>query len=252
MQSNSFFIIPLTIAYLSICAMWFVISAFGLSWPISVIKTPHKPWLEMGLALVTCVFVFLIGRLYSAGWLLPHTSNKVMNNTFWVVNNIIIYSPIFLFMLLRKQGLETIFISNKCLVRKLSLGIVASLLGVVLFSGIRDEWHHIPQILSASVESKALINFPAVFFENVALAFLFVRLKWAVGIKWAIGVPSILFAFAHVPGSLAEGDPWNHIIIFFFLTGSLTTIILYTAYRSRDIIWLGVVHFVMDVVIKAF
>ena len=117
---------------------------------------------------------------------------------------------------------------------------------------LRGELSRLPAILKSAVQLDSLSNFPAIFLENVALAFLFVRLKWAVGVRWAIGVPAVLFALAHVPGSLAEGDPMGHIVTFFFLTGGLTVVILYTAYRSRDIIWLGVVHYMMDIVIKAF
>ena len=253
MQSNSFFIVPLTIAYASICGLWFWLDKKGKSWNVEPIQSPSRPWLDFGIGLAACIAVMGVGQLFSAGYLIPRTDSTLINKALiWPLNNVIIFSPIFLVLIIRKQSLKTIFISSNSLFLKLGFGLIASAIGIVLFTGLRGEWARIPEIFASSVQLKTLSNFPAIFFENVALAFLFVRLKWAAGIKWAIGIPAVLFALAHVPGSIAEGDPWSHIITFFFLTGSLTTFILYTAYRSRDIIWLGVVHYLMDVVIKAF
>ncbi len=252
MQSNTFFIVPLTISYLSICGLWFLFNKHGKSWEITPIDTPKKPWIDLILGFVVAVAILAVGQLYSAGYLIPRTQNGLFNNLIWPLNNVLIFSSLFIVLALRKQSLKTVFISRKNLFTKLLFGLIASLVGIFLFIGLRGEWGRLPEIMNHAIQLKTLSNFPAIFFENVAVAFLFVRLKWVVGIKWAIIIPAILFALAHVPGSIAEGDPWSHILTFFFLTGSLTTVILYTAYRSRDIIWLGVVHYLMDVVIKAF
>ncbi|MEM7296657.1 MAG: CPBP family glutamic-type intramembrane protease [Bacteroidota bacterium] len=252
MQSNSFFILPLTVSYLAICGLWFLLNKYRKSWQIVFIDTSKKPWVDLILGIVAAVAILAIGQLYSAGYLIPRIDNELLNRLTWPLNNILIFSPIFIVLILRKQNLKTVFISKRDLPIKLTFGLASSFIGIVLFTALRGEWNRIPEILNHAIQAETLSNFPAIFFENMAVAFLFVRLKWVVGIKWAISIPALLFALAHVPGSLAEGDPWSHILTFFFLTGSLTTVILYTAYRSRDIIWLGVVHYFMDVVIKAF
>ena len=252
MQSNAFFIVPLTIAYLSICGLWFLLNRTSKTWQITSIQTPQKPWIDLVLAVVAAIAILAIGQLYSAGYLIPRTGSKTVDLFIWPLNNVLIFSPILITLFIRKQSLNTVFISSHHMVRKLGFGILAATVGTLLFVGLRNEWGRLIEISSHSIQPKTLSNFLAIFFENVAVAFLFVRLKWVVGIKWAIAIPAVLFAFAHIPGSIAEGDPWSHILTFFLLTGSLTTVILYTAYRSRDIIWLGVVHYVMDVVIKAF
>lgn len=253
MQSNSFFIIPLSAAYLSMCGLWFMLNKFGKSWNIQSIETSSKPWADFGISLVAAFAILGIGQAYTSGWLIPTGGNSIINQLIvWPLNNVLIFSPIIIALVLRKQSMKTIFISKEGLFLKLVFGLVASFTGILIFTGIRSEISRVPEILTSAVSIEALSNFPAIFFENIALAFLFVRLKWAIGIRWAIAIPSILFAFAHVPGSIAEGDPIGHILTFFFLTGGLTTFILYTAYRSRDIIWLGLVHYLMDVVIKAF
>ena len=251
MQSNSFFIVPLTLAYGAICGSWFLVNA-KTNWPMSSIQTTKRPILDFIIAIAAAVGVLGIGQMYSAGWLIPDSNNKALHGISWMLNNVIIFSPVLLTLWIRKQDLATVFISRQKVWLKLGFGITASILGMIIFIGLREEWDRFMPILGSAFEYNSLINFPAIFFENMILAFLFVRLKWMLSTKWAIIIPALLFAFAHVPGSIAEGDPWSHIITFFVLTGSLTTFILYTAYRSRDIIWLGVVHYIMDIVIKAF
>ena len=252
MQSNTFFIVPLTLAYASMCGLWFLINAKTKWWPLDSIRQSDKPWLDFSLALIGAVAILGIGQLYSAGLLIPNSGNSTTDGIIWIVNNFIIYSPIAIILYVRKQKSNTIFISADKVYLKLLFGLVAAFVGVTLFLLLRGELDRLQATLKSAVQFKSLSYFPAIFFENIALAFLFVRLKWAVGTKWAIIIPAILFALAHVPGSIAEGDPWSHILTFFFLTGSLTTFILYTAYRSRDIIWLGIVHYMMDIVIKTF
>lgn len=252
MQSNSYFIIPLCISYLIICALWFLINSKTNWWPAATIKTSESPQKDLIIGLLAAIGILGVGQLYSAGFLLPETNDALTNRAIWMLNNVVIFSPIFITLWIRKHDLSTILISGKKAHIKLLFGLLASLLGITLFLGLRNEWSRIPLVFAKAVEIKSISYFPAVFFENLALAFLFVRLKWVVGIKWAITIPSLLFALAHVPGSTAEGDSLSHIVTFFFLTGGLTTIILYTTYRSRDILWLGVVHYMMDIVIQAF
>jgi len=251
MQSNTLFIVPLTMAYASICGLWFLLDRTGVLWRVVSIEKTNNPWLDLGISLLAVIGIFGIGQLYSSGLLIGTTQNETLNLIIWPLNNILIFSPIFIVLILRKQSLTTLFISKDNWLKKVTFGFLASVIGILIFLSLRGELGRGVEIMNNSVDPKTVSNFPAIFFENAALAFLFVRLRWAVGIKWAIVVPAVVFALAHVPGSIAEGDPWSHIITFFFLTGGLSTFILYTAYRSRDILWLGVVHYLMDVAIKA-
>ncbi len=252
MQSNAFFMVPIVLCYGIICGLWFLLDRKGWLWRIAPIKTPEKPWVEFLVAILVAIAVLAVGQLYSYGWLLPSPENKIGAGISWMLNNVIIFSPIWGVLIIRKQSLSTVLLSKNDLVKKVIFGLVSSLIGIVVFIGLRNEWGRFSEILSHALTYKSLINFPAVFFENVALAFLFVRFRWVVGAKWAIIIPAIIFALAHVPGSIAEGDPWGHILTFCVLTSSLTVMILYTAYRSRDILWLGFVHYLIDVTIKAF
>ncbi|MDW3192473.1 MAG: hypothetical protein R8G66_08910 [Cytophagales bacterium] len=252
MQSNAFFMVPLVLCYGIICGMWFLLDRVGWLWEISPIRSPEKPWTEFFLSIIAAIAILAVGQLYSRGWLLPGSDNEIVAGISWMFNNVIIFSPLWLTVIIRKQSLNTLLISGKGFLKKVIFGLVASAVGILIFVSLRNELGRFPEIFGHAFTYESLINFPAVFFENVALAFLFVRFRWAVGSRWAILIPALLFAVAHIPGSLAEGDPWGHILYFAILTSSLTVVILYTAYRSRDIIWLGFVHYLVDVAIKAF
>jgi len=253
MRSEAFFILPLLLAYSAVCLSWFGTERKNLLWEVEKAETSENPRLDLILALLATVAILGIGQFYSAGYLLPRSGNTALDKLLiWPFNNLLIFSPIFLLLFFRKQKLNTIYLSKSELLKKITFGFFASFVGIFVFTGLRGEWQRLPEILQAAYSLDSISNFPAVFLENVALAFLFIRLKWATNLKWALGIPAILFALAHVPSSLAEGDPWTHILTFFFLTGSITIFVLYTLDRSKDIIWLGFVHYFMDLAIKAF
>lgn len=108
-----------------------------------------------------------------------------------------------------------------------------------------------PAILSRLLEPQRLVNLPAIVLEGVAVAFVFVRLRWALGLGPAVLVPAMLFAAAHVPGQLHQGHRLAYVIAFFVFNASLTTAVLLVADRSADVLWLGLIHYVLDVAIAA-
>lgn len=246
----TFFFAPVTVAYALACSLYFL--SHRSLWPPQEPPVSTRKWLDLALSFAACAAVLLVGQLYSNGLLIPGADNRRLNALAWIANNALIYSPIFFVLALRKQGLDTVYLSSRNLLPKIAFGLAASLAGIVMFVALRGEWSSLPDIARSAFSLKSFQNFPAVFFEGVALAFLFVRLRWRTGLLFAIGVPSLLFAFAHVPGMVTEGRSFFHILSFSAVTGSITALALFTLERSKDIVWLGLVHYFIDVAIKAF
>jgi membrane protease YdiL (CAAX protease family) len=73
-----------------------------------------------------------------------------------------------------------------------------------------------------------------------------------MGLWPAVLIPAVLFAAAHIPRQLAGDSSGGTIAAFFVLNTLLPAAILYTVFVSRDIIWMGLVHYVMDIAIDAF
>lgn len=246
------YIIPLTLAYSLPCLLWFALYQWKPTfWPKTIIEKPDKPGRELVWSFVVVVLVLAIGQLYQAGILIPELHpSKVVKLLTWWLNNLLIFSPVFVYLKLTRQKLNTVFLSLSGVHWKLLFGVVATLLGTevyMLFNG-----GHVGQILVAGLRYENYRNFLPVFLEGVGLAFLFVRLKWKVGLKWAIAIPAILFSLAHLPRAFSNDTALEMVIADSFLTALITVVVFATTAKSRDIIWLGLLHYFLDIAIGAF
>lgn len=253
METSFTFFLAIIAAYASACIVW--LGMYKLSptwWPVAVIEKPVTKYKDLLIAFGACVGIILMGQLYSLGLLLPGSSNGYVDALLWMLNNLIIFSPIFITLYLRRQSINTIFISPRKLGLKLIFGLLASLLGILVFYLVASGENQFGRVFSEAFLLENIRNFPAVFLEGVAIAFLFVRLNWSIGKKWAILIPSILFALAHLPRSIGNGTAVPEILAYSAVTFAVTCLILYTSHKSRDVIWLGVIHYLMDIAIGAF
>jgi hypothetical protein len=248
-----FFLGPVAAAYLAACGAWWVLFAWRQpsGWPAPRDFACERPWLELGLALLVAVAVLAVGRMYDADWLLPRRPG-VLGWVIYDVNMLIVFAPLFVYLAWRGQPLSSIWCEARGLPVKLGFGMLAAAIAVAIYLALRGELSRFGSIASASVQAPAVAHFLPVFLEGVGLAFLFVRLQGALGRSAAIAIPCLLFAVAHVPGALADGRAWGHIAVFFVFNTALPGAILFVVARSRDVIWLAIVHYFMDVAIRAF
>ena len=249
--ATSFFLAPVAVAYLTACGLWLVYDwRMRLSADEAPLAPSEHPYWDFLLTIVACAGIFLLGAAYRAGWLVG-ASETAAGRIGWLVDNAIIFSPIAAALFIRRQGPQTIFLSAKRLPEKILLGLALGVLAVSLYSGLRGELGEVPGYLRSALTVDNLVDFVPVFLEGVALAFAFVRLRWVVGTAAAIAIPALLFAAAHVPGELEAGQGLPHIVVFFTFNTALSGAILWTVGRSRDIIWMGLVHYLMDIAIRA-
>ena len=243
---------PLTAAYLAACGGWLLLRRLKpLWWPQSMPQHTNRKWLDFTLVFVVAAMVIGLGEAYRAGWLLPARSGA-LGDLFWQVNNLIIYAPVFVIVAHRAQSTETIYVSPKGLPVKLAAGLVLGLVAVGVFLALRGEPGRFPGVVAASVHRENLRNFLPVFLEGVVLAFAFVRLQWAFGQWPALITPGIVFAAAHIPRQLENGLALPEMAAYFAVTAGITFVVLSTVRWSRDVIWVGIVHYFMDIVIGAF
>jgi len=185
-----------------------------------------------------------LGELYRHGWLFPATPLG------WVADNLIIYSPILLVLIARRQRGDTVYLSHRGVHKKVLVGSACALASAAAFLALRGELDRFPGLFT-SWSSKRTADFVPVFLEGVALAFLLVRLQWVWGRAAAVSIPALLFALAHVPSQLAEGRSVAELVAFFAVNTGLVAFVLLVLQRSQDVIWLGLVHYLMDVAIGA-
>jgi len=251
-QTSTFdFSIPIILAYASACGIYFLLRK--QLWQTEEEEAMDKKHLDLVLAFVAAIGILLIGQVYSAGYLIPKFSDiKLVQAIVWMLNNVLIFSPVFIVLLVRKQSLKSIYISFRQWHWKVLFGLLTAIVGSLLFVGLRGEFDRIPSMINHAFELEAISNFPAVFFEGVAIAFLFVRIKWATNLQLALIIPSLLFAVAHLPEMIADGHTVMHMSIISLVTISISVLVLFTIDKSKDIIWLGIFHYFLDIAIAAF
>lgn len=244
------FLLPVAAAYLAASGLWLL---YDWRAKLRAAEPPpdasDHPYWDLALVIAAGAGIFLLGGAYRAGWLLP-TGSSAAGRLGWMADNLIIYSPIAAVLLVRRQSPRTIFLSPVRLPEKIALGLVLGIVAVVVYSAPRGELSEVPRYLASALRTEKLVDFLPVFLEGVALAFAFVRLRWVVGTAAAIAIPSLLFAAAHVPGQLAADRDAVHVAVFFVFNTALPAAILWTVQRSRDVIWIGLVHYLMDIAIR--
>lgn len=220
-------------------------------WPDEpLVETEHK-WVDLLMVAVGITGVFAVGEAYRNDWLIPKTGSWT-DHPISALNLSLPFAPIFLVLLIRRQSLATVWISSISIQWKLLAGVVASLAGVACFLAMRGELNRGEEILKDSMTIHSLIHAPAVFLEAVAIAFLFVRLKWVTGGFFAVLIGSLLFAAAHIPSGIQGGRPTIEIVQFFFFNTALAAFIFGVVAKSRDVIWIAIPHYFLDVAIGAF
>ena len=246
------FFLPVLAAYcLPALGLLAYVRSSGSIWPAAAPFRPARPWLEFWIAIGAALAVLAMGQAYRAGWLLP-TSDTIWGRLAWVLDNLLIFAPLFIVMLWRRQPLSTAWISPGRLWLKLAAGLLCGLLGLAIYLGLRSELDQAGAVLTHALDPAALVNFPAVLLEGVALAFLFVRLRWAVGFWPAALLPAVLFALAHFPGAIADGADWQRLLAFGLFNTGIVVAILALLENVQDVIWLALLHHLMDAAIQAY
>lgn len=242
------FFIPVAAAYgAALIGWWWIASRWPQVWPAEADAETRRPWLDLGVCVAVMLAILGMGQLYRVDWLLP--KRGLWNYT---INQALIYAPLFAALLARRQSGSTVWLTRHNLGRKVGIGLALGFLAVVVFLALRGDLGQLPDEVARAVTPNSLAHFFPVFMEGVAVAFIFIRLRWAVGALWATVGPALLFAAAHVPRGIESGSTFAEIAAFFVFNTLIVIVILQVLRRSRDVIWLGLVHFLMDVPTRAF
>lgn len=253
-QASASFFIPVATVYLLLCAIQLLVCQRRPQlWTPKKTLSSDRPWFDLLLVLGAGAAILALGEAWRRELLLPRGAEGTAGIVYWTLNQAIIYGPIFLVLFYRRQGLATVFVSPAGLHKKLLWGVGLGLAGVLLFLALRNELSQFGAVMTYALLTDNLAYYALpVFLEGVALAFGFVRIRWALGLPAALVLPAALFALAHVPGSIEGGSSWSEIAAFFVFNTGLVAALLYLIQRSQDVIWIWVIHYFMDAAIKAY
>lgn len=246
------FMLPVATAYAVICATWWACKWMAADrWKDEEEPQTKNKWIDLGMVLVAIVGVFLLGNAYRAGLRIPTLPGN------WdylgvTINLIIPFLPIFGVLAIRRQSTLTLWMSQRELLWKIGVGFAASITGLATYLSVGNQWHRLNEILIDSVTLHSLSHALPVFLEGVAIAFIFVRLRWIMPAWVAVLIPCLLFASAHIPRFLESEQNITGLIVFVTFNTFVAAVVFSTSLRARDIIWISIPHYMMDIAIQAF
>ena len=212
-------------------------------WSACPVLSFERPWREVGWAFLACVGIVAIGQLYQAGIRLPNSGSfgQVLES----INQLVIFSPVFLLLYLRKQSLSTAWINTKGIWSRLAIGLVLALAAILVFTFVRSGSGSWLQVIQRVYHYQNLSHLIQVLCEDFVIAVLFIRIKSALGLRGAILLVASLFALGHIPAMLSAGVNFGELgsLIFDTLLG---VGVIFVVQKSGDIVWFWMIHFAMD------
>ena len=233
----------LVLAYAAACLGW-----WGLSRVVPLWQTPErpvfsKPWVEVGIVLGASVGVLGLGQLWSHGIRLevPGPWSSVVES----LNQALIFSPILLVPVLRRQGWSSAWVQPAHLVWRVAAGLALAGGVLLVYSTAEAGAPGWTATLGEVFRTGHLHLAVQVLFEDLAIAIVFVRIAAALSPRVAIGTVAVLFAAAHVPAMLTAGVTGGEFVGLIRDMG-LGILVLGTLWRGADIAWFWPVHFALD------
>jgi len=218
-------------------------------WPAADTARSWVPRLDLGIALLVAAAILGLGQLWQQGWLRWHWP-RAWDYLAYLLGQLIIWSPLPFALWFRRQKAASAWTGADHLTTRLVVGLVLGCVAVTFYLAARGELSRWPAIATEALTLRSLAHAAPVYLEGVGLAYVYVRLRWAVGRWLAALIPALLFALAHVSGS-ANDSAATTIAFFVFNTVFVTALLLVVA-RYRDVVALGVAHWFMDLATDAF
>lgn len=220
-------------------------------WPAPPPAAPQRRGLDLLLAVLVPVAILLLGQAWFAGWLRWHWSGA-WDHLAYLLAQVLIWSPLWLVLWWRHQSVTTLWLPRDHLWLRVGAGALLGCLGAVAYLAMTGDLARLPGVLARAATLPAWAHALPVLLEGCGVAFVFVRLQWALGRAVAALVPGVLFALAHVPRALEAGDPVEQIVLICLMNTALVALLLVWMQRFRDMVTIGVAHWLWDLAIDAF
>lgn len=235
---------PLIFAYLLALGGWLLANRLlPQVWPRGSVDDFAQPWKELGIAFVGAIGILAVGQLWSRGIRLPE--NGALGPLLGAINQILIFAPILLVPVLRRQAWSTAWLPRRSMTLRLLVGLALAGLAVTAYSLLRNGADSPWVMLSRIWRYENFDEMVQVFLEDLTIAILFVRLAAAIGKGWATLTVACLFAVGHIPAMVSGGATWPELVGLVRDAGLGVAVVL-VLQRSRDVAWFWFVHFCLD------
>lgn len=233
-------------AYAASLGGWYLVTrARPALWVAQEPTRFERPGRELLWALLAAVGVIALNFAYHAhafAWLQP-----LGKGVAFAISLLLIWSPVFLVLALRRQGPETCLVSPRGWWKKLAWGVVASAVGVAAFLLVRqgDTAARLARALSAP---RPLPLFQSLL-QFFGFGFLLVRLGAVMGRGRASVLVGALYGVVKYPlylGPYALG--WGPATALVAFSAAVAAAVIWLVYDRQDLVVPAIVHVFLDAV----
>lgn len=247
MELTTRYFFAIALAYIGGIGLWFFVTRARPSlWPPTKDIYFQKPKTELAWALLAIVFVLLLTVLDNMRLLLPRQKGWVGQLLFLGVL-IIVWLPVIVVLLIRRQGLRTCLFSLEGLGKKTLWGVGAALLGMSIFLIVQGKFYAFPHLASGLWERSKLVVLVQSIMMMAGVGFLLTRIIAAAG-KWVgIIIVGALYGLAKYPLYLMQYRMgFLHATVMIVFSSIIAMIIAYLVYDRQDVLVISIVHFFID------
>jgi len=199
MQIDLLHFVAIYVAYaVPICLLLWVTRRAPATWPAPPRIVLDRPWLDFSAAIGAAVLILLLNTAYNTDRLLPLPKNPLLNHLVFLADLAIIWSPLALVLLVRRQGLETCLLSPRGLLRKLAWGVALSILGMAVFLVVLRRFGDLGLPLTLLWKFDPIQAVQSVI-QFLGMGFLLVRLVGIAGRMTAVLVCGALYGLVKYP-----------------------------------------------------
>ena len=235
-------------SYLVSIAVWLFLSRkFPDTFLVKDVRIIKWPRLQICALLLCSIAVIFIGRAYTNDYLVSDfTIGSLQIGE--SINQVLIYSPFPLFLILSKQSLSSGWLPTSKIAERFAAGMCLSLVSLIIFVVLSSK-KPISNVIYNVFHIQNTHHLVQVFLEDFSIALLLSRLSSALKPKYfvaAIITVSILFTSGHLPNNLETGVPILDILTGLTMDAILVLVVGIALYKSRDFLWFFPIHFAMD------
>lgn len=227
--------------------IWFAVTRLRPAlWPDLPDPEPGRPVLDFALALGAMAAVFGLNILYNADLLFAPGPENWARDLVFLLNLLIIWSPVFAILIVRRQGPVTSLLPVRGLPIRLAWALAATVGGMAIYLLAEGRWVDLPLAVTTlwAVPPIKIVQSLIQFF---GFAFVLVRLKTVAGRTIAVSTVSILYGVAKYPYYVAAlGMSWPAATSLIVFNIVVAFVVIYVIMDRRDLLVPAILHVFMD------
>ncbi|MEM6792726.1 MAG: hypothetical protein AAF725_02005 [Acidobacteriota bacterium] len=211
-------------------------------------QTPDRPRFDFGVAVGAVLAVVGLNVVYNTVGILPAGA---FGGATFILSLLVIWSPIVLVLLWRRQGPETCLLVPEAWWKKMLWGVGASILGMATFLVALGRVDDLPLAVSLLGTFDPIKAFQSLL-QFAGIGFLFYRLAGVLSPKWATTICAVLYGVVKYPyylNSLGMGFTEATAVIVFSI--AVAFFVISVIYRRLDVLVVAILHVFIDLVLQS-